>query len=161
MTDAQRDVLLSLALAGIGAFGYFYIQYGPGEALQISQDAEITFRTFPRAISILLLVLSGVYAATSIQAALRERAERAPGEAEGAEPGPPYLLLRILAVLALLVGFAQAIGLAPLYLLAAVFLFIAFVIFGQSDWLRMALVAAVGGALFHGLFVMILHLPLG
>lgn len=167
MQDVYKDVLLSLALAGVGAFGFFYIQYGPGEALQVSQDAEITFRSFPSAISILLLVLSCLYGGASILAAARARSQ-APSPVEGIEieeatsvPGPKHLLIRVVAILGLLIGFALTIGLAPLFVLASIFLFIAFIIFGQTSWGRMAIVALVGGALFHGLFVVILHLPFG
>lgn len=167
MQDVYKDVFLSLALAGVGAFGFFYIQYGPGEALQVSQDAEITFRSFPSAISILLLVLSCLYGAASVLAAYRNRS-RDPLPVEGAEieattsiEAPKHLLVRVVAILGLLIGFALSIGLAPLFVLASIFLFLAFIIFGQTNWVRMAIVALIGGALFHGLFVVILHLPLG
>lgn len=167
MQDAYKDIALSLALMGVGAFGFFYIQHGPGDALQISQDAEITFRSFPSAISILLFILSVIYGMTTVASILRARSN-VPNSVEGHETEettsiapPKYLVVRTIAVLVLLVGFAQAIGLAPLFVLAAVFLFIGFFVFGQTNWRRMAVVAVVGGGLFHGLFVLILNLPFG
>lgn len=167
MRDAHKDALAGAVLAGVAAFALIYIQFGPGEALQVSQDAEITFRTFPTVISLLLLVLSGSYCLSSLFAAWRMAAGEAP-EMERAEIAeiksanqPSFLLGRVALVLALLIGFSLSVGLAPLLLLASVFLFIAFAVFGNRQWGRMAIVAIIGGGLFHSLFVLILRLPLG
>ena len=166
MAVVTKDILLSLVLMAIGAFGFLYIQYGPGEALQVSQEAQITFRSFPSVISLLLLLLSGMYGASSALAAVRAR-RHPPRPAEGAAlekasrvVPPKFLLARTVSVPVLLIGFAQSIGVAPLFVVSAIFLFIAFFVFGQTNWVRMAVVATVGGALFHGLFVLILDLPL-
>jgi len=166
MQQPYKDALTGFVLAGVAAFAFLYIQFGPGEALQISQDAEITFRTFPTAISLMMLALSSIYCLLSMLAASR-LAAGSESEIEGAEIAeitagnrPEFLLLRICLVICLLIAFSLSLGLAPLILLASVFLFIAFALFGNRQWGRMAIVAIIGGGLFHVLFVIILRLPL-
>ncbi len=161
MQDSKQDFALALVLFGIGLGALLYIQFGPGQALQSSQDAQITFRSFPSAIAMMLMVLSALFALSSGLAIRRVRESERPVQAAPAVAPPKYLRLRILALLGLLIAFALAIGTMPLFVLASVFLFVAFLIFGQTSLLRVTVVAIIGGALFHGLFVLILHLPLG
>lgn len=163
MQDSKQDFALALVLFGIGLGALLYIQFGPGQALQSSQDAQITFRSFPSAIAIMLMGLSALFALSSGLAVRRLRTQDRPAPAPSAPAValPRYLRLRILALLGLLIAFALAIGTLPLFVLASVFLFVAFIIFGQVSLPRITVVALIGGALFHGLFVFILHLPLG
>ena len=57
MNESVKDCFLALILFSVGLAGLLYIQYGPGEALQNSRDAQITFRSFPTVISGLLMLL--------------------------------------------------------------------------------------------------------
>ncbi|MEQ8709405.1 MAG: tripartite tricarboxylate transporter TctB family protein [Rhodospirillales bacterium] len=161
MHESVKDCFLAIVLFSVGLAGLLYIQYGPGEALQNSRDAQITFRSFPTAISGLLMLLTGIYAVASGVAWLKSRHQEAAGENEQAGvPGPAYLAARVIGLVALLVIFALTIGMLPLFVLASIFLFIAFFIFGQTEPLRMGVIALLGGGFFHGLFVLILDLPL-
>lgn len=159
MKDAAKDLVLSLVLFALGLGALLYIQYGPGVALQVSRDAQITFRSFPTAIAGLLMLLTALYAAASALAWVRAAKGGGP---TGPIPVPPlpYVPLRVAAVVVLLIGFTLLLGKVPLFALAAIFLFIAFFIFGTTRWARMAVVALAGGAFFHGLFVVVLKLPL-
>ncbi|WP_373089128.1 tripartite tricarboxylate transporter TctB family protein [Sneathiella sp.] len=163
MSENMKDIALGVVLVAIGLFALFYIQYGPGEAIQSSRDANITFRSFPVAISSLLVVISSLYVVSSLMSLSRSRKEGAglnvDEHAEKIAP-PPFLFLRILAVVAMLIGFALLIGKIPFFLLTGGFLFIAFFIFGETRVGPNAIVAVIGGGLFHGLFVSILNLPL-
>jgi hypothetical protein len=167
MSEALKDIALAVVIFVIGLAALLQIQFGPGQALQNSQDAQITFKSFPTAISALLMLLSGLFAATSALPLLRSRSgSPGTGAPETAAsrpsdlPPPKFLLLRAVALVGLLVAFAMLIGRLPLFVLVSVFLFAAFFIFGQTRPLRMALIAIVGGVLFHLLFVVLLKLPL-
>lgn len=161
MHESVKDCFLALILFSVGLAGLLYIQYGPGEALQNSRDAQITFRSFPTVISGLLMLLTGLYAAASFAAWLKSKNPDAGDDsARPAAREPGYLAARIVGLIGLLVAFALTIGMAPLFVLASIFLFIAFFIFGQTGLLRMGVIAILGGGLFHGLFIMILDLPL-
>lgn len=161
MNESVKDCFLALILFSVGLAGLLYIQYGPGEALQNSRDAQITFRSFPTVISGLLMLLTGIYACASFTAWVRSRNAGTDGDDTGVTaPGPAYLAARIVGLIALLVVFALTIGMLPLFILASIFLFIAFFIFGQTNLLRMGVIAILGGGLFHGLFILILDLPL-
>ncbi|WP_373086590.1 tripartite tricarboxylate transporter TctB family protein [Sneathiella sp.] len=169
MSEHMKDAVLGTVLAIVGLFALFYIQYGPGEAIQSSRAANITFRSFPFAISALLFLISSLYVISSLLALSRSRKEVVEDQKEAdadIEPpadktaAPSHSSLRILAVLAMLIGFALLLGKVPFFLLTGVFLFIAFFIFGEKRILLNALVAAIGGGLFHILFVSILNLPL-
>ena len=165
MQQGGKDLLLACALFSVGLGGLLYIQFGPGEALQTSRDAQITFRSFPTAIAALLMLLSALYAAGSVVAMLsggggaKPRVDVAKSDAASASR-PPYLFARMAALVVLLIALSQLLGEAPFYLLAGVFLAIGFVIFGQTRPRKILVVAILGGVLFHGLFVSILKLPL-
>lgn len=163
MSAALKDIALAVVIFAIGLAALLYIQFGPGQALQNSQDAQITYRSFPTAISSLLMLLSGLFAASSTLSLLRQAAN--PQKAAASEkldrPQPKFLLLRAVALVGLLIVFAAAIGRLPLFVLVGVFLFAAFFIFGQTRPIRMAIIAVVGAILFHLLFVVLLKLPLG
>ena len=166
MSDSLKDLVLALILFAVGLGAFLYIQYGPGVALQNSRDAAITYRSFPSVVSGLLMLLSAVFAMASARAWLRARARDKPEAAapEGADDAQPaglsHLGLRVVALLVLLIAFANALGMAPLFVLASVFLFVSFFVFGQRRPVRMGVVALLGGACFHGLFVTVLNLPL-
>ncbi len=159
--ESAKDLFLAGIIFAIGLGAFLYIQHGPGQALQNSRDAQITFRSFPSAISLLLMLLSGLFAAASLRAMVsgRQEIETTTGQTD-APHVPRHLGLRVASLVALLIAFTQTIGLAPLFVLSAVFLFIAFFIFGQRNLVRMGVVSILGGAFFHGVFVMILNLPL-
>lgn len=162
MSGALKDIALAVVIFVIGLAALLQIQFGPGQALQNSQDAQITFKSFPTAISVLLMVLSGLFAATSALSLMRLQAgfPESAGLKASEQPRPRFLLLRAVALVGLLVGFAMLIGRLPLFVLVGVFLFAAFFVFGQKRPLKMALIAIVGGGLFHLLFVVLLKLPL-
>ena len=164
MQQGGKDLLLACALFSVGLGALLYIQLGPGEALQTSRDAQITFRSFPTVISVLLMLLSALYAASGVVAMISGRAAK-PVEAVGTgDPAgirrPRYLFARMVGLVLLLLAFSQVLGAVPFVLLAGVFLAVAFVIFGQTHPGKILVVAVLGGALFHGLFVSILKLPL-
>lgn len=162
MSEKMKDITVGIVLVAVGLFALFYIQFGPGEAIQSSRDANITFRSFPIAISILLVVISCLYVVSSLMSLSSPRKDKMGLDGnENAKVAPPsFLFLRILAVVAMLIGFALLIGKIPFFLLTGGFLFIAFFIFGEKRMGLNAVVAVLGGGLFHGLFVSILNLPL-
>ena len=164
MRQGGKDLLLACVLFSVGLGALLYIQFGPGEALQTSRDAQITFRSFPTAISALLMLLSALYGFGSVVSMI---SDGGPKPAEGVAHGkaarlrpPPYLFARMAALIVLLIAFSQVLGAAPFILIASVFLAVAFVVFGQTHPVKVLVVAVLGGALFHGLFVSILKLPL-
>ena len=163
MQAVTKDLLIGVTVFALGLGALLYIQYGPGEALQTSRDAQITFRSFPSVISALLMLLSGIFVAVSLVSRSRVQSESGSAvtaDETGKQKGPPYLALRMAGLLILLIAYAILLGAVPYYLLTAIFLFILFFIFGETNPLRNLIVAALGGAAFHGLFVMVLHLPL-
>ena len=167
MRQGGKDLLLAIALFSVGLGALLYIQLGPGEALQTSRDAQITFRSFPTVISMLLMLLSVLYAVRVIVATISELDAKQIGVVEDVATGDPtglrrprYLFARMAALVLLLLAFSQVLGTAPFFLLAGAFLAVAFVIFGQTHPGKILVVAVLGGALFHGLFVSILKLPL-
>ncbi|MGD9868070.1 MAG: tripartite tricarboxylate transporter TctB family protein [Hyphomicrobiales bacterium] len=165
MQPATKDLLLGAVLFALGLGALLYIQYGPGEALQTSRDAQITFRSFPTVISVLLMLLAGLFTATTLFTQFGAHAPEVPARS-APEPGaggrkqPTHLALRMLALLVLLIAYAELLSVLPYWLLTGLFLFLLFFVFGETNPLRNALVAALGAAAFHGLFVMILQLPL-
>lgn len=167
MRDSVKDVVLGCAVFLIGLGALLYIQYGPGQALQTSQDAQVTFRSFPTVIAALLMALSTLFVGASlIQIFQRPGGVGTPdtrvpqARSTAVAPSVAYLFGRIVALLALLIAYAALLGKLPFFAMTSVFLFIAFLIFGQTNILRSAIVAIIGGALFHGLFVTLLKLPL-
>ncbi len=164
MQQGGKDLLLACTLFSVGLGALLYIQFGPGEALQTSRDAQITFRSFPTAIAALLMLLSALYAVGSVVSMVSEGSARPDGEAGNGDAArvrrPPFLFTRMAALVVLLIALSQLLGAAPFYLLAGAFLAIGFVIFGQTHPGKILAVAVLGGALFHGLFVSVLKLPL-
>lgn len=165
MRSDAKDLLLGITIFAVALGALLYIQYGPGEALQTSRDAQITFRSFPTVISALLMLLSAIFVAVSLIAQFRARSQSQFRGVEATRSGEPsnrprFLLLRMTSLLILLIAYAMLLGAMPYYLLTALFLFALFFIFGETNPLKNALVAAAGGAAFHALFVTILHLPL-
>lgn len=164
MQQGGKDLLLACTLFSVGLGALLYIQFGPGEALQTSRDAQITFRSFPTAIAALLMLLSALYGVGSVVTMIAVGSAK-PVENTGAGDAararrPPFLIARMTALVVVLIALSQLLGAAPFYLLAGVFLAIGFVIFGQTHPWKILAVAVLGGALFHSLFVSILKLPL-
>lgn len=167
MRDSVKDVVVGCAVFLIGLGALLYIQHGPGQALQTSQDAQVTFRSFPTVIAALLMVLSILFVGASLMQIFQRPADDGARDERGRQagatataPSVTYLFGRIVALLALLIAYATLLGEVPFFAMTSVFLFIAFLIFGQTNILRSAIVAMIGGALFHGLFVTLLKLPL-
>ena len=164
MQQSGKDLLLACTLFSVGLGAVLYIQYGPGEALQTSRDAQITFRSFPTVIAALLMLLSALYSVGSVVSMFSKGGAKPIEDVENGNAAsarrPPYLFARMAALVVLLIAFSQMLGEAPFILLAGIFLAIAFVIFGQTHPVKILAVAVLGGALFHGLFVSILKLPL-
>ena len=164
MRQSGKDLLLACVLFSVGLGALLYIQFGPGEALQTSRDAQITFRSFPTAISALLMLLSALYGFGSVVSMIADGGAKPVEDVEDGHAAsarrPPYLFARMAALVVLLVAFSQVLGAAPFIVLASVFLAVAFVVFGQTHPVKVLVIAVLGGALFHGLFVSILKLPL-
>lgn len=161
--ERMKDLVLALALIALGVFGYVNIRSGVATGLLEQQD--ITFATLPSIWSALLVLLAAIYALSVLVDLARVRSrivrEHRAGEFEPAAPRlERRLVLRLVATVVALVLFALLLGELPFFVLVTVFLFATLVTYGQPIHWTTALLAVLGGAGFHALFVWILKLPL-
>lgn len=161
--DAGKDVVLATTLLAIGLFGLVWIRRTVSTNILVGQD--ISFATLPSAWSSLLALLALIY---GLQAGrelfLAWRALQAEGEDARAAMragSVDWLMLgRLAGTVAMLLILALLLEALPFIVVTTAFLFVILLIYGQPLRVRTAVLALLGGAGFHGLFVEFLKLPL-
>jgi hypothetical protein len=161
--DAGKHVVLATILFAIGLFALVWIRMTVSTNILVGQD--ISHATLPSVWSSLLALLALLYGLrASYDLIVAWRALQADGDGARAamRAGSVDWLMfgRLSGTVVMLVIFALLLEAVPFIVLTTAFLFVIFLIYGQPLRLRTAVLAVLGGAGFHGLFVEFLKLPL-
>jgi Tripartite tricarboxylate transporter TctB family len=163
LNEPRKDVLLALALIGIGAVALVSILMTTGERRIMGAEA-MTFATMPAIYSGFLIGLSLLFLIGVLRrarSAPNVAAHPATPEADAPSgPSPRTINLRTGGTLLILMLFAGLIEHVHFWVLTTAFLAAMFVLFGQRSIKRVGLVSVCGGTAFYALFILALDLPI-
>lgn len=164
MKDRIADLFLAAVLIAIGVF--ILLDINATELSGHSVIESVGFSTLPMIYASLLVAFAAILGVIAVMGMRRERAGRRPasGPAESADadeggPSQTVVLGRTAATIAAVVIYALLLEHVDFFVLTAVFLFAMFQLYGQRSLLRTSVVALIGAAALHGLFVTALKLP--
>lgn len=160
MTKNLQEVFVGVALIMVAIAALISINAGTDLSFASGSEAVMTSKTFPIILASGLGILSALLTAGAFRRLLAERNDPATERQSMVEFLYNRITLITLCVIALLVTYAYLLQRLHFGLLTFGFLFIAFFLFGQRNLVRNTIVAACGAAVFYGLFVSILELPL-
>lgn len=160
MTKSQQEVFVGLALIGVAVAALISIDAGTDLSFASGSQATMTSKTFPTILASGLGILSALLTIGAFRRLLAESNDHTIERQSLLEFLFNRTTVITLCVIVLLVLYAYLLQLVHFGLLTFGFLFIAFFLFGQRNLVRNAIVAACGAAVFYGLFVFILELPL-
>ncbi|MFQ5985246.1 MAG: tripartite tricarboxylate transporter TctB family protein [Alphaproteobacteria bacterium] len=166
--EAIKDLVLGVALAAVGVYALVHINLTEGLAMQ---PGGLTYRFFPRVLSVVLAVLSLGYVGSVLWRTRRpgpiEERDAALPSTPGAEvrldAGPSGLMglqVRLVATLVLLLAYVFLIRYANFIVATILFLFVMFYVYGQRRLLRSAAIALIGGTALGAFLLYGLKLPL-
>jgi hypothetical protein len=158
--SARRDLALSSLLIIIAIVAIMTVDFTASRTTAASE--VFTHATMPLIYSIGLMIISiGIAVPAVIKIVLYKEentVESSEGE-QGTEKASSIVVIRFFATAIMLVLFALFLGKISLFIETVLFLAIMFVLFGQRNPLKIAIISLIGGAAFHFLFVSILKLP--
>ena len=161
--ESVKDLVTAALLAVVGIGGFVFIN-PRGAAVNIGPGG-LSWQSLPFIYSGLLLVLTAVYALTSLRGLMAARRQAGPdrearaGRTNDAD-AERLTNWRRAAVAICILLYALALPRFGFVITTPVLLFVLFHVFGRKDPVRNAITALVGGALLALLFIGVLHLPL-
>lgn len=162
MNITVKEILLSSALM-ILALAAVLVINATGQQTRVADTDSLTFATLPTIYGCLLLLLSAIFFAGSLRRFLSDKHRDHPETTEDAETDSPSsrtVLTRIGLTLVVLVAYVVLLDYVQFLVVTSLFLFVMFWVFGQRSLWKMAALALLGGACFHGLFIYVLDLPI-
>jgi len=167
-SDRIKDLILELALLGVGIFALLYIV---NQASGHEHLRAVNFTTFPIMISAGIILLSGIKLSQTVRQLLIDGHRKS-------ESGPRvslfklvqsivYALRKNLALVTRFIGtvvltsiYAVVLGSVNFFVLTAIFLLVMFWLYGLRSirWTIIIALIAAGG--LYGIFVSFLHLPI-
>jgi len=162
MNITVKELVLSSALMIIGLAAVLAIN-ATGQHSQVADTDSLTFATLPTIYGSLLLLLSAIFFAGSLRRYLAQRNRghsKTTDDAESDAPSSRTVLARISLTLVCLVAYVALLHYVQFMVVTSLFLFAMFWVYGQRSFGKMAALALLGGACFHGLFIYILDLPI-
>lgn len=163
MGNRVADLVLAIVLVAIGAF--ILIDINSTEQTGHSVIESVGFATLPSIYAGLLVALSGTLGGVALLGLLRERSVRRKSGSGNRRTAPragglsALDGLRTVGTIVAVLVYALLLKYVNFFALTAVFLLVMFHLYGQRSLLRTGVVALVGAAAFHALFVMALKLP--
>lgn len=162
MNITIKELALSSALM-IVALSAVLIINATGQQTQVADTESLDFATLPTIYGSILLVLSAIFFLGSLRQFLSAK-QRIPSEktesAESDSPSSRLVVTRIVLTLVILVAYVVLLEYVQFLVVTSLFLFAMFWVFGQRSLWKMAALALLGGAGFHGLFIYVLDLPI-
>jgi len=166
LSEARKDILLSIGLIGVGAVALVSILMTTGER-RISGAEAMTFATMPAIYSGFLIGLSVIFLIGALRRARSitpQRSVDVSGDAAEREatsdPSRRTVALRTVATLVALLAYTLLLEFIHFWIVTTVFLALMFVVFGQRSPLRIGLVSVCGGTVFYALFILAIDLPI-
>lgn len=160
MTKSLQEVLVGLALVAVAVIALISISAGSESTFESGRQAAMTSKTFPTILASGLGILSGLF---TVGALLRLIEEWRQGVKAGVGLYQSLFnrtSLVTVSIVVLLLAYAYLLNKVNFALLTFFFLFVGFFLFGQRRLLLNAMVSACGAAMFYGIFIFILELPL-
>lgn len=158
IAERTNDLVLAVALIAIGVFALIRINAAPPGMMATS--GAVGYAGVPTLCSILLIGLSGLYAAGIAARLLALRAWRPGRRPSIGRWRPGTVAIRRSATLLLLVGYVLLLKAVPFFVATAAFLAIMFVLYGHRSPVHVAGVALAGSGALTLLFVYFLNLPI-
>lgn len=157
VSDCIKDLAVAALLGGVAIVAL--TQIDPGDAPDDMASGGVTFATLPLAAASGLLILTLIYAVGAARDLfiLRSSGVRF-GQGDGSIGWA--VVVRRVATVPVLAGYVWSLHFLPLYVATPIFLLAMFWIYGERRPLLSIGIAVTGGAALHGLFVVLLNLPL-
>lgn len=165
MKDRIADLALAVSLIVLGSF--VLVDINTTEMTGHSVIGSIGFSTLPTIYAGLIVVFAAVIGVVALAGMWRERALQRPSPSPEDTAGPgksgpsqKLVAIRTLGTIAVVGVYASLLKHVGFFVLTAVFLFIMFQLYGQRSLVQTTIVALIGAAAMHGLFITALKLPL-
>jgi len=154
---AWKDGALGVALVGLGLFAGWRINFVDRPGFVIS-SGPLDYASVPTICAAGIVFLASLYTIGSVIRLVR-LGGLDPRRWEKSVSSPSTATLRRLGTVVLLVAYVLVLRALPFFVATAFFLALMFVLFGQTAWRKVALVALLGSAGLTLLFVQLLKLP--
>ncbi|HEX5463208.1 MAG TPA: tripartite tricarboxylate transporter TctB family protein [Burkholderiales bacterium] len=163
MRHAVKEALLGLALLAVGIVALVLIQR-PRETVTLGSGG-MNYATLPDVYSVLLIGLAVLYLISVLRRARASLPRHSPSEdnaarAAGRLPSHRTVWVRIILSFLALMAYVVMLQFTNFLVITAAYLAAMFWIFGERSLTRIVLVSLIAAALFYGLFVNLLNLPL-
>lgn len=159
MSKYAYEVLVGCAFVAISIAAYISINTTTGTSFSFNEESSMTSTTFPNFLAIGLGLMGAVFLLGSIRRLYAEGRISASFAKLIGNLWSRQAAITV-ALVVLLLAYANLIREVNFGVLTFGFLAIGFVLFGERKPLQICLVAAIGAACFYGLFVYVLQLPL-
>jgi hypothetical protein len=158
MSESAKDLALAAALAAVGGAALIALSRTADKGAHVAD--VVGFATLPRLYAGILVALSALMGAGAL---LRMLAGRQAGSTPGAVApllAQRVVLIRTAGTVALTVLYVLGLERFPFFPVTAGFLGASFLLYGRRPLWAVALIAVLGAAILHGVFVGIIDLPL-